>query len=114
MAHESVLVANSLHDVMKNLCEDANDAIALVVRVPIVELFEMIEVGVARREMNVEREPPADLGLDLDGAGEPSRRVDVQVSIRAPEHRVEANLDFARVEAFTYDFVGAGPKTGVE
>src|SRR5689334_20524729 len=50
VSDEAVLAADALHDVVENLGEDPDDAIAVVVRVAIVELLEVVEVGVAHRE----------------------------------------------------------------
>ena len=82
VADEALLVTHAFDDVVQNLRENSDDAIALVIRVPIVELLEVIEVGVARRERHVEREAPRDVALDLHRARQPRRRVDVEVAIR--------------------------------
>ena len=50
---ETVFATHALHDVVQDLRENPNDAIALVVRVAIVEFLEVIEIGVARREQRV-------------------------------------------------------------
>src|SRR6185437_16324070 len=66
---ESVLVTQAFDDVVEDLREDANDAIALVVGVSVVELFEVIEVGVTGREQTIRLQTPCDLGFDLDRTG---------------------------------------------
>ena len=60
VADESLFAAHPLHDVVQNLRENANDAIALVVRVAIVEFLEVIQIRVARREQHIARKPAPD------------------------------------------------------
>src|SRR5512146_2493610 len=42
--HEPGFADDALHDVAENLCEDANDAVALAIRVAVVEFLEVIEI----------------------------------------------------------------------
>ena len=50
---EPAFAADPFHDVVQDLGEDANHAIAVVVAVPIVEFLEVIEVGVADGEQGL-------------------------------------------------------------
>ena len=111
MADEPVLAAQPLHDVVQDLRENADDAIALVVRVAVVELLEVIEVGVARREAHAGREAPRDLGLDLDRAGQPRRRMHDEIAIGAAQHRVEARDQLGVAEPLAHALRRRRPRT---
>src|SRR5258705_7199438 len=50
VSDEALLSTQPLHDVVQDLREYSNDAIAVVVRVPVVELLEVVEVGIAHRK----------------------------------------------------------------
>ena len=55
---------------MKDLCQNPYDAVALVIRVPIVELLEVIEIGVAGGEVLSFTQTPRDFGFESpEGSG---------------------------------------------
>src|SRR5690348_7038037 len=89
MANETVTRADPAYDVMQDLRENPDDAIALEVAVAIVVFLEVIDVRVAHRELVPRRQTPRDLRFDLWRAGQPRRRVYVHVAIRATQHDVE-------------------------
>src|SRR5688572_18469021 len=60
----------SLHDVAQQTGEHADDAVALVVAVAVVELLEVVQVGVADGEQLTPADTIADVALDVDGAGQ--------------------------------------------
>src|SRR5690349_20248589 len=60
VADESRRPAHALHDVMKDAGEHPDDSITLVVRIPVVEFLEMIEVGGTRGEIPAVLHTPVD------------------------------------------------------
>ena len=107
-------LTHALHHVVEDLRENPDDPIALVVRVSVVELLEVIEIGVAGREQRVERQPPSDLRFDLHRAGEARRRMHVQIAIRPTQHRIEPDGHLRRISGVADHLVGARPKARVE
>ena len=104
----------SLHDVVQNARHQVDDPIAVVVAVAIVELLEMVEVGIAYGEQLAVLHPPPDLALDLGRAGQAGGRVHRHVP-RGPRqepveparllHRLEQWADHlvrTRVEPFLH------------
>jgi hypothetical protein len=69
MAHEPARAHKSLYDVVQDPGENVDDPVAIVIAVAVVELLEVIQIGVADRKLRVRVEPPADFPLDLGGAG---------------------------------------------
>src|SRR3990172_4428462 len=63
--HESGPGAQSLDHVPQHLGENIDDPVAVVVAVPVIELLEMIDVGVAHRKDLACLETAAQLPLDL-------------------------------------------------
>src|SRR5690606_37965258 len=59
----------ALHDVAKHARQDAYDAVALVVTVPVVVLLEVVQVRVADGEQVAAAHAVRDVALDLRGAG---------------------------------------------
>ena len=57
-----------LHHVVQDAGQEVDDPVAVVVAVAVVELLEVIEVGVADRELLGALQPAPDLALDLGGA----------------------------------------------
>ena len=92
-------LTHALHDVVEDLRENADDAIALVVRVAIVEFLEVIEIGVARRELRVRASRRRAISASISTApGKARRRMHVQIAIGAAQHRVEPDRHLAVVE----------------
>jgi hypothetical protein len=82
-------MAESFDHIVENLCQNADDAIALVVRIAIVEFLEVIEIRLARPELT-SRTIGADLRLDLDrpGAGSTDARTNRGPSAAASSRRI--------------------------
>src|ERR1700733_13269999 len=72
---EPFLAATSFHDIVQDLGENADDAVAIVIAVPVVEFLEVVEIRVAHGERLAGGDASRDLRLDLIGAGEPRRGV---------------------------------------
>ena len=77
---------------MQDPRENVDDPVAIIIAVPVVELLEVVQVGVADRELLVGLEPAPDLALDLGGAGQPGGRVNRHVPLGAHQHRIHAGI----------------------
>src|SRR3954469_4149992 len=87
--HESSRPQQALYHVVENPGEDVDDAIALIVTVAIVEFLEVIQVGIADGELLIGLQAPADLALNLRGAGQSGRGVHRYVPLSAHQHGVQ-------------------------
>src|SRR5690348_3341509 len=61
---ESFFATCSLHNVVEQLRQNPDHAVAFVVAVAVVEFLEVVEVGVANREVVAARQTAADFGFD--------------------------------------------------
>ena len=87
-----------LDHVVENARQHVDDPVAVVVAVPVVEFLEMIEVGVADRELALRLELAPDLPFDLGGPRQPGRRMHRDVPFGADQHRVEPGALLGRRE----------------
>ena len=99
-----------LHDVVQDPGQQVDDPVAVVVAVAVVELLEVVEVGVADGELLAGLQPAADLALDLGGARQPGGGMDRDVALGADQHRVEPRPLLRRREDAGDDLVGPGRK----
>jgi hypothetical protein len=90
VSDKTVLGTDAPGNVMQDLREQPDDTIALIIAVAVVEFLEVVEVRVTDREQQPRFEPPRDLVLDGDRAGQSGRRMDVDVPIRPARRRAQA------------------------
>ena len=95
---------------MQQLGKNTNDTITFVVAVAIVELLEVIEVGIADGEVVAQRQAPPDFCLDRRRSRQPGRRMNHQVPLRTDQHRGQSADCFGLLHAVANYFVGAGVK----
>ena len=93
VADERVFRADALGDVVQNLRENPDDAVSVMVGVAVIELLEVIEVGVTHCKRVTGVQPPLDVGFDLDRARQTRRRMHGQIAIGPAQHRVQTNRD---------------------
>ncbi len=90
VAHESSRCQGADH-VPEDHGEEQDHAVAPVVAVPVVELLEVIDVGVAECESPTVSHPASNVSLDLVGSGEAGGRMHGHVPGRPAEQNVQAN-----------------------
>ncbi len=83
-------------------------AVAPVVAVPVVELLEVIDIGVAECESPAVRHPASDVSLDLVGSGEAGGRMHGHVPGRPAEQNVQANRLLVIGQLLVKDLVRSG------
>src|SRR5690606_28202404 len=79
----------TLHDVAQQSGEHPDDAITLVVAVPVVELLEVVQIGVADREELIASDAVGDVALDLYRPGQTRGGMDADVTIRSPQDHAQ-------------------------
>jgi len=108
VSHESARAEQALDHVVEDPGQEVDDPIAVVVAVAVVEFLEVIEVGVANREIVSEGESPADLRFDRRGSREARRWVDDQIALGPNQHRAQPTHGFGTRHTIANDLVGAG------
>ena len=112
--HEAARAHEALDHVVQDAGENVDDPVAVVITVPVVELLEVIEVGVADRKLLVGLEPAADLPLDLGGAGKPGGRVDRDVALGPHQHGIQPGPLLGRGKQSGDYLVRAGGEPGLD
>lgn len=108
-----LLTAQAFHDVMQYTGQYAYHTVPFVVTVSIVELLEVIEIGIRHSKNRLFGQLPGDAGLDDIRSGQARGRVDMNVAVRPCEHRVQAAVHFGGWRDFSQDFIGTGGETSL-
>src|SRR5882724_8291354 len=113
VAHEPPGPQHAFDHVVQDPGEKIDDAIAVVVAVAVVELLEVIEVGIADGELLMTLEPPTDFPLDLRRARQSGGRMDRHVALGPHQHRLLPRPVLSRREQSGDHLVRAGLEPGL-
>ena len=91
MAHEPVESQQTPDHVVQDPGQEMNDPISVIIGISVVELLEVIQVGITDGELAAALEPATDLALDLGGARHSGRRMDSHVAIGAGPQCIKAS-----------------------
>src|SRR5450759_1436043 len=114
MPDKPLFATDPFHHIVKNLGENADDAIAVIVGVAIVELLEVVQIGVAHRELRLQRDARGYRRLDLDGARQSGGWMNDEITIRSPQECIKANDLLRHREILEHDFVRSRIERGGE
>ena len=76
------------HQITEHLRDQQDDAVTVVVTIAVIELFEVVQVGITNGESFFSTHPFEHVAFDLDRARESSGRVDAHVTVSAPQEKL--------------------------
>ena len=104
MSHKTIGSQPSNH-ISEDPRKQQDHVISVIVAVPVVELLEVVQIGVTDGEGLSCPEPFSDVSLDLHGSWKASRGMHGHIALSTPNDELEAELLFAHGVGCGDDFV---------